>query len=108
DSHAGGLVDSQQVVVLINNGLRYHLKELVPRNSGRRCLCNPDGGHTDLVTPGQLVVSLDPSFVNTDLTLAQQTVYPRLGYTFQVSDEEIINTLANIVVANVNQVRGTS
>ena len=88
--HPGRLVDHDQGVVFENDrqGQRPRWR---PRLGGR----HPDGGHPDLVAVHEAVIRLDSPAVDPHLPAAQDPVHVAFGHALEVTDQEIVDSLAD-------------
>lgn len=89
--HAGGLVDHQHGVILVDH------RELGGRHGlGRARIGQPQGRNADDVALGHPVVGLDTALVYPHLAAADRLIDVRLGHAFAQPQQVIVQALAGM------------
>src|SRR5690606_6060828 len=107
----GRLVDDDQTLVFVEDGIRQAVgKARGNRHLGTFLLAHPQRRYAHLVATLQPVFSLHTPFVDPHLALAQQAVNACLGHTLELTQQEVIDSLAVTVGVDVDQTnaRGTA
>ena len=103
DRQPSRLVHHQEAIGLEENASLEKVAQAGPRGGQRGTIPLADGRHPDPVAGIQAVLRLDPPLVDPHLSLAQQTVDPRLGHALETRHQKVVDTLPGLVTVDIEK-----